>query len=90
MAFTSAQVVTLRDGKSKIRIGTFASSSSGTGGAVVTGHRITNHFIANCETSQATTSHLIARTDAATTINQAYATMTTVADETGVWKAVDM
>lgn len=61
--------------------GTYESSAGATGGAIVTGLSEIHYFNTNCGTSQAATVNKVA-------IANGTATITTVANETGLWEAI--
>lgn len=81
MAFTASVTGRGRAGRLRLHTGSYTNTAGSTGGAVATGLRYILFFIANCEVSQAATCHMVARSGGA-------ATITTVADEDGVWFAV--
>lgn len=81
MAFTYAIKKETVIGDLRCVMGTYTSASSSTGGDVVTGLSEIFYFGTDCETSQAATVNLIA-------ITNGTATITSVADEVGLWKAI--
>jgi len=81
MAFAYAIKKDTVFGDLRVAIGTYTSSASGTGGAIVTGLNEVFFFNTDCETSQAATVNLVA-------ISGGTVTITTVADEVGKWIAI--
>lgn len=80
MAFTSTSEVSVF-GNKKVAFGTYTNTSTTTGGVIVTGLDSIAYFNSNCETSQAATVNLAARSSGSVTL-------TTVASEDGTWFAI--
>ena len=80
-AFAYARTKDTVMGDMKIAMGTYTSSGTATGGAIVTGLSEIKYFNTDCEVSQAATVHLVS-------ITNGTATILTVADEIGKWLAI--
>lgn len=78
MAFTSTVTGSTVFGNKRVVYGTYASTAGSTGGAVVTGLSAINYFTSNCATATPST---------VTTVSGGTATLTTTANQTGMWKA---
>jgi len=78
MAFTSTVTGSTVFGNKRVVFGTYASTAGSTGGAIVTGLTAVNYFDANSAT--ATPSTIV-------TVSGGTATITTTANQTGMWKA---
>ena len=80
-AFAYAKTKETTIGDVRAVYGTYTNSDDGTGGAIVTGLSELFYFNTDCQASQAGTVNLVA-------ISAGTATITTVANETGLWEAI--
>jgi hypothetical protein len=81
MAFSSAITKTTVIGDVRLVTGTYATTSTDTGGTIETGLNEIFYFNSNCETSQAATVNKVVRTGGSVVI-------THVASEDGQWVAI--
>ncbi len=79
MAFTVTRLPGTYSIGKNVKIGTYASTSSDTGGAITTGLRKVLHFSSSCATATPST---------VAVISGGTVTITTTADQTGTWMAV--